>query len=174
MAFPHVLPSCADTLQPGTPLFQRYARCPWHLKISAGELDYTSPVSSFFANLSPGSAPEYSEPTQHLSIPVSSAPATEGKKKKRGGSPSTPTGTSVTSTETQIKLNGKAIDDKTKKLGNGQPAAADAMVLDRMGEGGLEGVTGLSTSSESAAWSKTSELTCYRAVWAPGIDSRGG
>nr|XP_019046369.1 hypothetical protein I302_05113 [Kwoniella bestiolae CBS 10118]OCF25299.1 hypothetical protein I302_05113 [Kwoniella bestiolae CBS 10118] len=105
---------------PGTPLFQRYARCPWILPISSGNLDMTSPLRSFRSNLSK------SEKSQEYVV----------EKKKRGGSPNT-----NNSSENESNSATKGRDDRKEEDEQG-----DAMILDRLVEGGLEGVSNLGPS----------------------------
>jgi len=103
----------ADHFQPGTTLFQRYARCSWTISVSTGNLDFTSPLSFFRATLTSKSQAQYTDEVR-LTVPMN------GKKKKRAGSPA-----------------------------NGADEPMDAMLLDRIGEGGLDGVIGVGSSSES-------------------------
>ncbi len=85
-----------------------------------GTLNFISPLTSFRANLSSKSQAQYSDEVR-LSVPT-----TGEKKKKRAGSP--------------VSASSDA----------GVEEPMDAMMLDRVAEGGLEGVIGLGGSSESS------------------------
>ncbi|KAK4684206.1 hypothetical protein P7C73_g5990, partial [Tremellales sp. Uapishka_1] len=104
---------------PGTPLFQRYARCPWTLPSSSGSLDYTSPLSAFRSNLT--SKVAYDE--IQLALPPMPVVVSGKKSKKRTPSPND-VDTAPPTPETPL----------------------DAMILDRVVEGGLEGVVGMGCS----------------------------
>lgn len=98
-------------------MFQQYARCPWEVVTDAGPLDMTAHLASFRTQLGDGTPPP----------PPEAAPR-KGKKKKASGEGE---GGSATATPAP---------------GAGTDAPADAMVLDRSVEGGLDGVVGLSRS----------------------------
>lgn len=104
--------------QPGTPQFQQYARCPWVVQCDPGELDFSHPLSAFRERLQDGSPPS--------SVPSRSSDTTpeggkKNKKKQRNGT-----------------SNAAAAPPKE--------TPADAMILDRSVEGGLEGVVGMGVS----------------------------
>ncbi|WVQ80750.1 hypothetical protein IAT38_002855 [Cryptococcus sp. DSM 104549] len=119
---------------PGTPLFQRYARCPWTLSTPSATLDLTSPSSAFRTHLSLST--KYSEnltnpgasPLERDDSPASTASGDSGRSGKKGS---------------KLKPNGKANGKVAEKKEEPEPAA---MVLDRVVEGGLEGVIGVGES----------------------------
>ena len=138
------------TFQPGTPLFQRHARCPWKISTAAGELDFTSPLSSFrsaFGQANEKSSPSYPHEPQP-STPSESQPKASnggGKKKKRGPSPQNLDSGSETVEKSTQMLNGNkghagsSVATESQKKG---------MLLDRVVEGGFDGVEGLGPSRE--------------------------
>ena len=148
----------ADIEQPGTPLFQRHARCPWTLPTSSGALTHSSPLSSFRAHFSGESASPV-----HLQVPTSNTPSgpnnngttsNVGKKNKnsknqnqnRNPSPSI----SDHSDSSEIKSTGRGLSTHPHGTAAGQETSgeADGMILDRVVEGGLDGVENLSPSRE--------------------------
>ena len=141
---PYAFPSCSK--QPGTPLFQRYARCPWQLNTPSTTLSHTSSLSAFQAGLSgqpQTQAPAYTDEIT-LSVPApeprQSGSSGNGKKKKRNISPAS----AASSVGSEAKLSetlGK-VDLKERETRE----VEGAMVLDRGVEGGLDGVIGLGPS----------------------------
>ncbi|KAK8864448.1 hypothetical protein IAR55_001697 [Kwoniella newhampshirensis] len=128
---------------PGTPLFQRYARCPWTLPTPSGSLDLTSTTHAFRSHLSSKSPSQYIDEVR-LTVPsrstLNSAAIMNGKKgKKKGGSPAS------ANSGTDTGLNGRRtpVSDLEEREDTDPP---DAMVLDRVVEGGLEGVIGVGPS----------------------------
>ncbi|ORY33951.1 hypothetical protein BCR39DRAFT_230785 [Naematelia encephala] len=118
---------------PGTPLFQRYARCPWTLPTSSNNLDFSSPLSSFRAHLASKSQAQYVDEVR-LTVPTIASNGHGKKKSKRVGSPSS-------------GRSGSGGSDVSPEHGAGDGfEAVDAMVLDRVVEGGLDGVIGVGTS----------------------------
>jgi len=117
--------------QPGTPAFQTHARCPWTLPTPSAPLDHTSPVSSYKAYFA--GEPEKEEIS--LKVP-------EPKKKGKKGSP----GPSSLD-------NGDALESIKKGViaqeGMGKKEDSEGMILDRVVEGGLDGVEGMSPSRKS-------------------------
>ncbi|WRT66421.1 uncharacterized protein IL334_003377 [Kwoniella shivajii] len=113
---------------PGTPLFQRYARCPWFLPTesgassSSGQLDSTSSSNAFRSNLSSSSSNISEEYVDEIRLTVPTPPPEK----------------------TNGNVNGNGTTTGKKKKRNGSPA--NAMMLDRLVEGGLDGVSGLSPS----------------------------
>jgi hypothetical protein len=112
--------------QPGTPAFQTHARCPWSLPTPSGSLDHTSPLSSYKAHFN-RETPE----KEGISLKVP-----EPKKKGKKGSPG------------PSSLNDGGILENVKaiKEGMGKKEDSEGMILDRVVEGGLEGVEGMSPS----------------------------
>ncbi|WWC62023.1 uncharacterized protein I303_104610 [Kwoniella dejecticola CBS 10117] len=161
---------------PGTPSFQRYAKCPWVIPTSSGQLDSTSTLNSFRSHFSSTkSSEEYIEEIR-LTVPSPSPPSdninnagTSGsgsasasggkKKKKRNGSPNS---AAVSASENEVATQ----NDEPNPQDNSKSSAikstssnsisgtstkknevqGDAMILDRLVEGGLDGVSGLGTS----------------------------
>ena len=114
---------------PGTPLFQRYARCPWVLPSTGGDLVYDSPASAFRSNLL-AKAHAYVDEVR-LTVPESTdRPASPGSNSSKGSG----------SGKKQSRKKGKAELIEWKE---------DAMVLDRLSEFGYEGINGASPSRES-------------------------
>ncbi|KIR40578.1 hypothetical protein I313_03229 [Cryptococcus deuterogattii Ram5] len=99
---------------PGTPLFQRYARCPWTVSTSAGTLNLTSSVATFHSSLS-------LRPSQYEE---------EIDEQKSSASD-------------EIRKASKSGTSRTKKKRSLEPPV---MVLDRVVEGGLEGVMNVGES----------------------------
>lgn len=108
-----------DNAQPGTPQFQQYARCPWVVQCDPGELDYTHPLAAFRERLQDDGTS--SSAPSHSSNGTPEAGGGKKKKNKRNGC-------STAAVPTKDSL------------------AADAMILDRSVEGGLEGVVGMGVS----------------------------
>ncbi|WWD17252.1 hypothetical protein CI109_101690 [Kwoniella shandongensis] len=122
---------------PGTPLFQRYARCPWTLSTPSSSLDLTSSTSAFRSHLSSKSSSQYTDEI-HLIVPtppVSIPSAAGGKKGKKKNGSSSPASSGADTPDLGKSSNGRVGDDPP-----------DAMVLDRVVEGGLEGVIGVGPS----------------------------
>ncbi|OXG40592.1 hypothetical protein C360_00364 [Cryptococcus neoformans Bt15] len=99
---------------PGTPLFQRYARCPWTVSTSSGTLNLTSSVATFHSSLFPR-ASQYEEEIDGQKSSISDK-TRKASKSGAGG---------------------------TKKKRYGEPPV---MVLDRVVEGGLDGVMNVGES----------------------------
>lgn len=107
----------SNTTQPGTPQFQQYARCPWVVQCDPGELDFTHPLSAFRERLQEGGTPSSAPSRSSNGTPEGGK---KNKKKQRNGS------------------SNAAVPPKD--------TPADAMILDRSVEGGLEGVVGMGVS----------------------------
>lgn len=107
----------ADMTQPGTPQFQQYARCPWVVQCDPGELDFTHPLSAFRERLQDGGTPSSAPSRSTNGTPEGGK---KNKKKQRNGS--------------------------SNAAAPPKDAPADAMILDRSVEGGLEGVVGMGVS----------------------------
>jgi hypothetical protein len=169
------------TLQPGTPLFQRYARCPWTLPTSTTPLDLASPLSLFRKALPAGSAsggggdaPSYLSPSAASATSASGSgtlsvgetgtvgagkSAKRDKGKKRATSPTGKSASSRASSAQSAQSTGSSIPEQ-KSPGDGEGGGAegegdnegkvatapDAMILDRTGEGGMDGVIGMGQS----------------------------
>ncbi|KAL1411568.1 hypothetical protein Q8F55_002532 [Vanrija albida] len=116
---------------PGTPQFQQYARCPWVIKSDTVELDLTSPLSAFRSQLS-ATAPA-AAPSNHLTVEPEAPPRT-----------STPGGRKKNKSRSQTPLDPAAAT--TAPTTGAADVPADAMVLDRTVEGGLDGVVGMGSS----------------------------
>ncbi|WWC94200.1 hypothetical protein V866_001040 [Kwoniella sp. B9012] len=124
---------------PETPLFQRYARCPWILPTPSGQLDLTSKVSAFRSHLSKSDKSEEYVEQIRLSVPTP-PPAGNGgggggKKKKRNGSPN-----SAAMSENESSKNTSTTKEEERE------EEGDAMILDRLVEGGLDGISNLGQS----------------------------
>ena len=148
----------ADVEQPGTPPFQRHARCPWTLPTSSGALTHSSPLSSFRAHFSGTTAspdhlqvPKPTVPSGSGSSSNTSGPTSNGGKKNksiksqnRNPSPSI----SDHSDSSEIKSTGRGLSAHPHGTSAGQATSgeADGMILDRVVEGGLDGVENLSPS----------------------------
>ncbi|WWC70041.1 uncharacterized protein I206_103985 [Kwoniella pini CBS 10737] len=104
---------------PGTPLFQRYAKCPWTITTSSGQLDSTTPSNVFRSHFS--SSQNVEEYIEQLKLTVPSPSPTPDN-----------------------EINGNSVNRKKNKKRNGSPN--NAMILDRLVEGGLDGVSGLGAS----------------------------
>jgi hypothetical protein len=139
------------TEQPGTTLFQRYARCPWTLpSTESANLTYTSTLAAFTSALSPvpGDTKGYTD--DNLFSAPTPAPAsatierpgsTSGKKKKKKSQ-------SPANGEQQLESQNEHIPDKAESTTLPDDADRHAMLLDRTVEGGLDGVMGLGMSRE--------------------------
>lgn len=132
--------------QPGTPHFQRHARCPWSLPTPSGLLHQASPLAAFRAFLN-GESPD------HLQVPIPSSSAPSGgthttgsKKSKKHRNPS-PSATSDTSDSSEVKSSGFVKSSGSSKV-DGEQGEGEGMILDRVVEGGLDGVEGMSPSRQ--------------------------
>jgi hypothetical protein len=145
--------------QPGTPLFQSHARCPWSLLTDSGSLDHTSSIDSFRAHFSGEPVPSPAVEDIHLRVPtpVSSTAAGGGKKKnKQKGS--TPSSLGDTSDTPEMKPSSAKVDNgKSAKDQDG-----NGMILDRVVEGGLDGVEGMAPSRTSLVGDIVTQLIFYR------------
>ncbi|GFZ43882.1 hypothetical protein JCM24511_01602 [Saitozyma sp. JCM 24511] len=110
-----VLKIIAHSNIPGTPLFQRYARCPWTLPTSTTPLDLASPLSLF-----------------RKAFPANTASGRDAQ------SYLSPSGASAASAST-ASVSGTV----STSIGESAP---DAMILDRTGEAGMDGVIGMGQS----------------------------
>ena len=127
-----IIKAIAHSNIPGSPLFQRYARCPWVLPSTGGDLVHDSPVSAFRSNLS-AKAHAYVDEVK-LTVPESTdRPASPGSNSSKGSG-------SGKVTQKQSRKKGKAELVEWKE---------DAMVLDRLSEAGYEGINGVSPSRKS-------------------------
>ena len=143
--------------QPGTPAFQTHARCPWHLPTPSGTLDHTSLLSSYKSHFTGGSAEK-----EEISLKVPE-PATSKKKGKKGSS-----GPSSLNDNGAILENLKRSDkgNETKKM----DTESEGMILDRVVEGGLEGVEGMPPSRMSSALNGMLWCADDRPGWVQGPD----
>lgn len=119
-------------IKPGTPAFQTHARCPWTLPTPSGGLDHTSPLSSYKAQFTGEPAKEEIS----LKVPESN------KKKGKKGSP----GPSSMNDIGDVLDNAKRVETHN---GAGERGESEGMILDRVVEGGLNGVEGMSPSRMS-------------------------
>ncbi|WVQ72462.1 hypothetical protein IAR50_002014 [Cryptococcus sp. DSM 104548] len=106
---------------PGTPLFQRYAHCPWVLAAPSGDLDQASPLQSFISHLSPKRSQYDDNDIQSGEEDVKDEESVSGDSGRVAG-------------KTRAEYRSKDVGDPP------------AMVLDRAVEGGLEGVMGVGES----------------------------
>jgi hypothetical protein len=125
----HFYMRCDTDHQPGTPAFQTHARCPWSLPTPSGSLNHTSPLSSYKAHFN-GETPE----KEGISFKVP-----EPKKKGKKGSPG----------PSSFNDGGILENVKGADTGTGKKEESDGMILDRVVEGGLDGVEGMSPSRMS-------------------------
>ncbi|WVR07086.1 hypothetical protein IAU60_004125 [Kwoniella sp. DSM 27419] len=161
---------------PGTPQFQRYARAPWVLPVSSGSdaLNLASPASAFRAHLpsnkasngypdrpkagmpspSPGPTPVHTPPPAVVSSEANTALSaliegtTKKNKKKRVGSPASVL-VDVSETKAAPAVQEQRISgtgEVSRASESSRDDQVDAMVLDRLVEGGLDGVIGLGSS----------------------------
>lgn len=138
--------------QPGTPAFQRYARCPWTIPDQTDSAiparDFTSPSRSSRQRTESPTYPRQ----QHLTVPEVSAASDPHTAVKSGGSKKTrtpsPASVSAGSSEGGKETETVSLDKSQAPISSAATGqeVEDAMVLDRSVEGGLEGVIGLSTS----------------------------
>lgn len=123
---------CNADIKPGTPAFQTHARCPWTLPTPSGSLDHTSPLSSHKAHFN-GEMPTEKEEIS-LKVP-------EQKKKGKKGSPG----------PSSLNDGGILENVKAMKEEMGKKENSEGMILDRVVEGGLDGVEGMSPSRMSTS-----------------------
>ncbi|WWC89272.1 uncharacterized protein L201_004193 [Kwoniella dendrophila CBS 6074] len=148
---------------PGTPSFQRYARCPWLIPSSSGQLNLTSSSNAFRTHFSSSDSSQQYIDEIRLTVPEQpktpspaisdkektgingSSGSGNGKKKKRNGSSS-----NVVISESETTKNEEVHSDQTKKNVKSTESSKedhnDAMMLDRLVEGGLDGISNLSPS----------------------------
>lgn len=125
----HDLSPTTDRLQPGTPLFQRYARCPWSIASSSSK---ATP------------SPHSKSPSRGESLTFTSTVASLAAGRSSGEEGAFVNGSATGISEEEVsgrerreaKRDSSAVDGKEGRV----------MLLDRVGEGGLDGVIGLGTS----------------------------